>query len=214
MCPRRTPAYQDIQTAVPLHDRALKHLRQLPQFLRGERQQIQPHHQPFHRLPRTEYSAERLRFAPDCMTVTPTPLPLWRCGAGEEAFALVAAFPIWKVSFLYNRKTGRWACVIPKAAPLFEKEGINNNFTGKFANTNKETLMDFKLDRDLIFLDLEATTNVIRHDRIIQIAMKMLQRRQEAEELSMLINPGIHLRRYAGTRHHPKDVLINPPSSR
>ncbi|MCB0616952.1 MAG: 3'-5' exonuclease, partial [Phaeodactylibacter sp.] len=52
--------------------------------------------------------------------------------------------------------------------------------------------MDFKLERDLIFFDLEATgLNVIR-DRIIQIAMiKFFKDGREPEELSMLINPGI-----------------------
>lgn len=52
--------------------------------------------------------------------------------------------------------------------------------------------MDFKLDRDLIFFDIESTgLNVIR-DRIIQLAMiKYFKDGREPEEWSMLINPGI-----------------------
>ena len=51
--------------------------------------------------------------------------------------------------------------------------------------------MEFKLDRDLCFFDLEATgLNVVR-DRIIQIAIiKYFAKGKEPEELSMLINPG------------------------
>ncbi len=73
--------------------------------------------------------------------------------------------------------------------------------------------MDFKLDRDLIFLDLEATgLNVIR-DRILQIAMiKYFKDGREPEELSMLINPGIPISEEAMQVHGitPKDVANKP----
>ncbi len=73
--------------------------------------------------------------------------------------------------------------------------------------------MDFKLDRDLIFLDLEATgLNVIR-DRIIQIAMiKYPKNGGEPEEFSMLINPGIPISEEAMGVHGitPKDVANKP----
>ena len=73
--------------------------------------------------------------------------------------------------------------------------------------------MDFKLDRNLIFLDLEATgLNVIR-DRIIQIAMiKFFKDGREPEELSMLINPGIPISEEAMQVHGilPKDVANKP----
>ena len=73
--------------------------------------------------------------------------------------------------------------------------------------------MDFKLERDLIFFDLEATgLNVIR-DRIIQIAMiKFFKDGREPEELSMLINPGIPISEEAMQVHGitPKDVANKP----
>lgn len=52
--------------------------------------------------------------------------------------------------------------------------------------------MEFNLDRDIVFFDVESTgLNVIR-DRIIQLAMiKYHKDGREPEEWSMLINPGI-----------------------
>lgn len=73
--------------------------------------------------------------------------------------------------------------------------------------------MDFKLDRDLCFFDIEATgLNVIR-DRIIQIAIiKYFADGREPEELSMLINPGIPISLEAMQVHgiQPKDVANKP----
>ena len=73
--------------------------------------------------------------------------------------------------------------------------------------------MIFNLDRDLCFLDLEATgLNVIR-DRIIQIAIiKYFAGDQEPEELTMLINPGIPISLEAMMVHgiQPKDVANKP----
>lgn len=73
--------------------------------------------------------------------------------------------------------------------------------------------MDFKLDRDLCFFDIESTgLNVIR-DRIIQIAMiKYLADGNEPQELSMLINPGMPISEEAMGVHgiSPKDVANKP----
>lgn len=73
--------------------------------------------------------------------------------------------------------------------------------------------MDFNLDRDIVFLDLEATgLNVVR-DRIVQIAMiKYPKKGGEPEELSMLINPGIPISPEAMAVHGitPKDVANKP----
>ena len=73
--------------------------------------------------------------------------------------------------------------------------------------------MEFNLDRNLIFFDIEATgLNVIR-DRIIQIAMvKYFKNGKEPEELSMLINPGIPISEEAMQVHGitPKDVANKP----
>ena len=74
--------------------------------------------------------------------------------------------------------------------------------------------MEFNLDRDLCFFDVEATgLNVIR-DRIIQIALiKFLKKGGEPQELSMLINPGIPISEEAMKVHGitPK-MLANKPT--
>lgn len=73
--------------------------------------------------------------------------------------------------------------------------------------------MDLKLDRDLCFMDIEATgLNVIR-DRILQIAIiKYFADGRPPEELSMLINPGIPISEEAMQVHGilPKDVANKP----
>ncbi len=52
--------------------------------------------------------------------------------------------------------------------------------------------MEFKLDRDLCFLDIEATGLHVIRDRIIQIAIiKYFADSREYQELSKLINPGM-----------------------
>ena len=80
--------------------------------------------------------------------------------------------------------------------------------------SNKEINMEFKLDRNLIFFDIEATgLNVVR-DRIIQIAMvKYFKKPGKApEELTMLINPGVPISEEAMQVHGitPKDVANKP----
>ena len=73
--------------------------------------------------------------------------------------------------------------------------------------------MDFNLERDLVFLDLEATgLNVVR-DRIVQIAMiKYPAKGGDPQELDMLINPGIPISAEAMGVHGitPKDVANKP----
>ncbi len=73
--------------------------------------------------------------------------------------------------------------------------------------------MDFNLDRDLVFLDLEATgLNVVR-DRIVQIAMiKYPAKGGDSQELDMLINPGVPISAEAMSVHGitPKDVANKP----
>lgn len=73
--------------------------------------------------------------------------------------------------------------------------------------------MDFNLDRDLIFFDLEATGLSVVRDRILQIAMvKFLKKGGEPEEMSMLINPGVPISEEAMEVHGitPKDVANKP----
>ena len=73
--------------------------------------------------------------------------------------------------------------------------------------------MEVKLDRDLVFFDVETTgLNVIR-DRIIQIALVKLHKNgQPPAELSMLINPGIPISEEAMAVHGitPKDLANKP----
>ncbi len=71
-----------------------------------------------------------------------------------------------------------------------------------------------KLDRDIVFFDVETTgLNVIR-DRIVQIALVKIHKNGEPDvELSMLINPGIPISEESMSIHGitPKD-LANKPS--
>lgn len=73
--------------------------------------------------------------------------------------------------------------------------------------------MDFKLTKDLCFIDLEATgLNVIR-ERIVQIAIiKYPAKGGDPTELTMLINPGIPISEEAMSVHHimPKDLANKP----
>lgn len=73
--------------------------------------------------------------------------------------------------------------------------------------------MDFKLDRDIIFFDLEATGLSVVKDKIVQIALvKYFKSGAEPKELSMLVNPGIPISEEAMNVHGitPKDVSNKP----
>lgn len=73
--------------------------------------------------------------------------------------------------------------------------------------------MEFNLDRDICFFDIEATGLSVVRDRIIQIAIiKYFADGSEPEELSMLINPGIPISLEAMLVHgiQPKDVAKKP----
>lgn len=73
--------------------------------------------------------------------------------------------------------------------------------------------MEINLDRDLIFLDIEATGLNVATDRILQIAMiKYPKDGKPPQELSMLINPGIPISLEAMLVHgiSPKDVANKP----
>lgn len=73
--------------------------------------------------------------------------------------------------------------------------------------------LEFNLNRDIVFFDIESTgLNVIR-DRIIQIALiKYFADGKEPEELEMLINPGIPISKEAMDVHGiTPDKLRNKP---
>lgn len=73
--------------------------------------------------------------------------------------------------------------------------------------------MELDLDRDLCFLDLEATGLSVVKDRIIQIGIiKFLKGGKGEEELAMLINPGVPISEEAMQVHGitPKDVARKP----
>lgn len=71
----------------------------------------------------------------------------------------------------------------------------------------------FNLKKPIVFFDIESTgLNVIR-DRIVQIALiKYSPGKEEAEELEMLINPGIPISKEAMEIHgiKPEDVANKP----
>ncbi len=73
--------------------------------------------------------------------------------------------------------------------------------------------LPLQLDRDLCFFDIEATGLSVVRDRILQIAiLKFPKGGKAAEELSMLINPGIPISLEAMQVHgiEPNDVANKP----
>lgn len=73
--------------------------------------------------------------------------------------------------------------------------------------------MNLKLDKDLIFIDIEATGPHVIRDRIMQLAMvKYSASGKDPAELNMLINPGIPISEEAMNVHGilPKDVANKP----
>jgi len=73
--------------------------------------------------------------------------------------------------------------------------------------------MNFNLDRDLCFIDIEATGLHVVRDRIIQVAMlKYFKTGQEPEEYNQLINPGIPISEKAMeiTGITPSDLANQP----
>ena len=76
--------------------------------------------------------------------------------------------------------------------------------------------VQIRLDRDLVFFDVETTgLNVIR-DRIVQLAMvKMHKNGEPAAEMSMLINPGMPISEESMQIHGitPKDLANKPTFS-
>lgn len=72
--------------------------------------------------------------------------------------------------------------------------------------------MDFNLERDLVFFDIESTGLNVMRDRIIQIALIKYLKKGGQEELELLINPGIPIGEEAMKIHGitPKDVANKP----
>ena len=73
--------------------------------------------------------------------------------------------------------------------------------------------MNFNLERDLVFFDIESTGLNVMRDRIIQIALiKYFKDGREPEELELMVNPGIPIGEEAMKVHGitPKDVARKP----
>ncbi|HMN89858.1 MAG TPA: 3'-5' exonuclease [Saprospiraceae bacterium] len=74
-------------------------------------------------------------------------------------------------------------------------------------------MIDIKLDRDICFLDIEATGLSVIRDRILQIGIiKYFADGRPPEELNMIINPSIPISEEAMQIHGilPKDVANKP----
>ncbi|MDQ3141390.1 MAG: 3'-5' exonuclease [Bacteroidota bacterium] len=75
-------------------------------------------------------------------------------------------------------------------------------------------MIEFNLDRDIVFFDVETTGLHVIRDRIIQIAMiKYLKDGGESKELMLLINPGIPISEEALRVHGiTPAILANKPT--
>ncbi|HFA50205.1 MAG TPA: 3'-5' exonuclease [Bacteroidetes bacterium] len=77
--------------------------------------------------------------------------------------------------------------------------------------------MNFNLDKDLCFFDIESTGLNVMRDRIVQIAViKYFKDGREPEELELMVNPGIPIGEEAMRVHGitPKDVANKPTFDR
>lgn len=74
--------------------------------------------------------------------------------------------------------------------------------------------MDFKLKRDIVFFDIEATGLNVLKDRIVQIALiKYYKDGRESEEVNMLINPSMHIPKESMDIHGiTPDMVRNKPT--
>lgn len=74
--------------------------------------------------------------------------------------------------------------------------------------------IQFNLDRDIVFFDIESTGLNIIKDRILQIALiKYRKGKESPEELSMLINPGVPISDEAFAVHGiSAEMLRNKPT--
>jgi DNA polymerase-3 subunit epsilon len=74
--------------------------------------------------------------------------------------------------------------------------------------------MIFNLDKNLVFFDIESTGLNVLRDRILQIALiKFTKGKEEPEELSMLINPGIPISEEAFAVHGISNEMVrNKPT--
>ncbi len=74
--------------------------------------------------------------------------------------------------------------------------------------------MSFKLERDTVFFDIEATGLNVLKDRIVQIALiKYFKDGRPSEEIEMLINPGMHITKEAMEVHGiTPEMLKDKPS--
>lgn len=68
--------------------------------------------------------------------------------------------------------------------------------------------MNFNLDRDLVFFDIESTGLHVMYDRIIQLAMIKYKPSGETERLELLINPGKAISKEAELVHGITDEQV------
>lgn len=73
--------------------------------------------------------------------------------------------------------------------------------------------MEFNLDKDIVFFDIESTGLNIIQDRIVQIALVKYKKEGGSDELNLLINPGIPISQEAMDVHGiTPDMLRNKPT--
>lgn len=66
--------------------------------------------------------------------------------------------------------------------------------------------MKLKIDRPVMFFDLETTGTSVTHDRIVEIAMLRLEPgAEEPREWTVRVNPGMHIPEEATAVHHITD---------
>ena len=121
--PRENAGMQDIQTAVPLHDRALATSGNYRNFYEVNGNKYSHTISPFTGFPERNILLSASVFAPDCMTADAYATAFMAMGL-EKAFALASRLPDMEGYFLYNQEDGTLGVRYTEGlAPLFEKEG-------------------------------------------------------------------------------------------
>jgi DNA polymerase-3 subunit epsilon len=74
--------------------------------------------------------------------------------------------------------------------------------------------MEFNLERDIVFFDIEATGLHVLRDRIVQIALiKYLKNGRKPQQLTMMINPGVPISEEAiGVHGITPDMVRSKPT--
>ena len=184
--PKEEASLRDLQTTVPLQDQALATSGNYRNFYEVDGVKYSHTINPKTGYPERNTLLSASVFAPDCMTADAYATAFMALGA-ERGYELASQLPTVEAYFIFSQPDGSMDI---RYTPRFKCYICRKREKPAVIHQTDHLFMDFKLDRELVFFDIEATgLNVVR-DRIMQIGMiKYFADDREPEELEMLINP-------------------------